>query len=610
MIHHMERVLKAVILCAVGTVLFTGPMGPRALELANAAEYTFQVSGGPSKAAHISRYGRYVVFHSVANDLVDNDTNGVQDIFLHDRDADEDGIFDEKDESGGVLTIRVNVDSAGNQAMGGNSANPAISDDGRFVVFQSLANNLVPGTTGVQDIFVHDRDVSDDGTFDEPGDIKTVQVSVDSSGTKAAAGDSANPAISDNGRFIAFQSSSTDLVPGTTGVQDIFVHDRDVSDDGTFDEPGDIKTVQVSVDANGNKATAGNSANPAVSNDGRFVTFESAATNLVVGDTNGSKDIFVHDRDPNDDKTFDQPGDMATVRVSVRSDGTAGNGPSTYPDISYDGRFVTFQSAAANLVVGDTNGWQDIFLHDRDTDTTTLISVDFSGTLAGSGESIHPAISQDGRFVAFQSAASNLVVGDTNGVEDVFLRDCQTNVTTQVSVDSNGNPAAGSDSARPAISADDRHVAFQSNAHNLVDGDTNGLADVFVHDRDVHGDNIFDEPGDVATVRISVRTEALSLAGGSLTSASSSGGGGGGGSCFISTAGHGLANLPGLLLVVMLSTIFLLLLSLRVLRKTPLLLYPLPLCEPRGKQHSPCCAHEHHNRSTQKSDVQRKRIHQ
>jgi hypothetical protein len=140
--------------------------------------------------------------------------------------------------------------------------------------------------------------------------------------------------------------------------------------------------------------------------------------------------------------------------------------------------------------------------------------------------------------VAFDSLAHNLVNGNDNpGLVDIFLHDTQSGETSLINVNTNGNPAQGSDSTDPAISKDNRHVAFQSLANNLVDNDTNGLTDVFVHDRDVHADGTFDESGDIATVRTSVRTVTLSSSGGTLTTASSSGGGGSGGSCFITTAG-------------------------------------------------------------------------
>jgi len=209
----MKGSIQTVPLLAIGALwLVLGDGGLRTTRLANAADYTFQVSGGPSTAADISTDGRYVVFESLADDLVENDTNGVQDIFLHDRDADDDGVFDEHDKPGGVSTIRISVASDGTPAAGGDSANPAVSDDGRYVVFQSIASNLVANdTNGVQDIFLHDRDAGNDGTFDEPGDITTIRVSVASDGTPAAGGNSTNPRISGNGRYVVFQSLASNL---------------------------------------------------------------------------------------------------------------------------------------------------------------------------------------------------------------------------------------------------------------------------------------------------------------------------------------------------------------------------------------------------------------
>jgi Tol biopolymer transport system component len=305
------------------------------------------------------------------------------------------------------------------------------------------------------------------------------------------------------------------------------------------------------VDSDGNPAAGGNSINPDISSDGQFVAFQSAANNLVANDFNGVQDIFIHDRDTDGNSAFDEPGAIATVRVSVDSNGNpAAGGNSTNPDISSDGQFVAFQSAANNLVANDTNGVQDIFVHDRDTDgnsaldepgaiATARVSVDSNGNPAAGGNSTNPDISANGQFVVFQSAATNLLVpgNDTNGQQDIFLHNRNTSTTIRVNVDSSGNPAAGGDSTDPAISKDNRHVAFQSLANNLVDNDTNGLTDIFVHDRDVHADGTFDESGDIATVRTSVRTMTLSSSDGTLTTASSSGGGGSGGSCFITTAG-------------------------------------------------------------------------
>src|SRR5207249_1659148 len=168
-------------------------------------------------------------------------------------------------------------------------------------------------------------------------------------------------------------------------------------------------------------------------------------------------------------------------RVSVDSAGNQGNGDGTEVALSADGRFVAFTSAAPDLVAGDTNGATDVFVHDRQTAETRRVGVDSGGTQAN-GASTGVALSADGRFVAFTSAAPDLVAGDTNGAADVFVHDRQTGTTERVSVDSGGSQANG-DSTDVALIADGRFVAFTSAAPDLVAGDTNGAADVFVHDR-------------------------------------------------------------------------------------------------------------------------------
>ena len=172
-----------------------------------------------------------------------------------------------------------------------------------------------------------------------------------------------------------------------------------------------------------------------------------------------------------------------TTRVSVDSSGLESNGSSRNAAISSDGRFITFMSGASNLISGDTNAADDIFVHDRQTGQTARVSVDSSGNETNEG-SYSPAISSDGRFVAFSSYATNLVSGDTNGLIDIFVHDRQTGQTTRVSVDSSGFEANGESAEHPVeISGDGRFVAFSSDATNLVNGDTNGVTDVFVHDR-------------------------------------------------------------------------------------------------------------------------------
>jgi Tol biopolymer transport system component len=347
-------------------------------------------------------------------------------------------------------TTRVSVASGGGQ---GNSTSyePSISSDGRFVAFYSAASNLVPGdTNGYLDVFVHDR-----------ASGATTRVSVDSLGGQGNEA-SERPMISADGRFVVFDSGASNLVPGdTNGFWDVFVHDR-----------ASGATTRVSVDSlggQGNWWSQGNS----ISADGREVAFWSLASNLVPGDTNGVWDVFVHDRLTS-----------VTTRVSVDSGGGQGNAGSGWggPSISADGRCVAFASDASNLVPGDTNGFPDVFVHDRLSGATTRVSVDSSGGQGNGDSGFPPSISADGRFVAFRSYASNLVPGDTNGTSDVFVHDRRSGATTRVSVDSGGGQ--GNDVSRsPAISSDGHYVAFASWASNLVPGDTNGVPDVFVHDR-------------------------------------------------------------------------------------------------------------------------------
>jgi Tol biopolymer transport system component len=182
--------------------------------------------------------------------------------------------------------------------------------------------------------------------------------------------------------------------------------------------------------------------------------------------------------------TVEQPlrSPTSLERVSLSTDGVEANGPSARPALSDNGRFVAFESGATNLVVGDSNGVPDIFLRDLYARTTTQVSLTAVGGLADGG-SYAPAISADGRYVAFESDASNLVSYDTNGVRDIFVKDVETGTVMRVSVSSSGEPA-DAPAFHPAINADGRFVAFHSSASNLVPDDTNGMTDVFVHDRD------------------------------------------------------------------------------------------------------------------------------
>ena len=339
---------------------------------------------GGSDYPSISADGRYVAFRSAATNLVPGDTNTRDDIFVRDTVTN--------------TTTRVSVDSAGVQSNGF-SYDPSISADGRYVAFDSAASNLVSGDTNASDdVFVRDT-----------VENTTPRVSVDSAGVQGNLW-SDYPSISADGRYVAFESYATNLVPGDTNANDIFVRDRLL---GT--------TTRVSVDSAGAQGDWG-SYHPSISADGRYVAFGSDSTNLVPGDTNGSRDVFVRDTLTG-----------TTTRVSVDSAGVQGDGAGGYysPSISADGRYVAFDSWATNLVSGDTNGTGDVFVRDRLLGITTRTSVDSGGT-QGNGESGKPSISADGRCVAFSSVASNLVPGDTNGVEDVFVRSLWLPVTSHI----------------------------------------------------------------------------------------------------------------------------------------------------------------------------------
>jgi cold shock CspA family protein len=410
---------------------------------------------GKSDLPASSADGRYVVFSSEASNLVSNDTNNAYDIFVHDRLTRQ--------------TTRVSVSSSGGQANGP-SFGASISADGRYVAFKSYASDLVSGdTNNAGDVFVHDQQTG-----------QTTRVSIASNGAQGNEL-SIKPVISADGRYVAFESWASNLVTGdTNGQEDVFVHDRQTG-----------QTVRVSIASDGAQAND-QSDLPAISADGRYVTFASEASNLASGDNNNvcdtnndgvytdnCPDVFVHDRDSDEDSIFDEPGQVSTVRISIASDGTQANGWSAMSSLSSDGNYVAFESQAYDLVTGDTNGVYDIFVHDRQTGVTSRVSVASDGA-QGNAESQYPSLSADGRYVAFVSQAS-LVSDDTNGMSDIYLHDRQTRQTVRVSIASDGTPGNGN-SQGAALSADGYYVAFSSSSDNLVSDDTNGWEDVFVHE--------------------------------------------------------------------------------------------------------------------------------
>jgi hypothetical protein len=328
----------------------------------------------------ISGDGRLVVFRSAADNLVAGDTNHWPDIFLHDRDPDGNGVFDEGNET----TIRVNLKSDGSQSDD-YSDNPVISGDGTIVAFQSKSN-LAPGGGLIQ---VYTYNVSS-------GKVKCA--SVGPNGVNAG-GDSTNPSISYDASKVSFESYGSFLVSGDTNSRkDVFVRDR-----------SNAVTLLVSVASDGTQGDK-DSFDARISSDGTTVAFSSRADNLVSGDTNGDYDLFVHDLVSG-----------VTERVSVASGGAQVSGDSFHPALSSDGKLVVYYTSVTSLVPNDVNGGYDVVLYDRTTGLVEPISTDCMGWAANAA-SMNPWISSDGRYVTFVSSASNLV-GDGLGGTAAFLHD-------------------------------------------------------------------------------------------------------------------------------------------------------------------------------------------
>ena len=414
-------VLLIVALCAVSGLPAQAQTGFGTVERVSVSS-TGEESYADSYEPAITPDGRYVAFESYAPNLVSGDTNGMVDIFVHDRQTGQ--------------TTRVSVSSSGGQAD--NYSNyPAITDDGRYVAFQSSATNLVAAdTNGSWDIFVHDRQTGE-----------TTCISVSPTG-EIGNNHTFDPQMTGDGHYVVFWGPAGNLVAGdANGKGDVFVRDMQAG-----------QTFLVSVSTAGVQGNQGSSSAD-ISDDGRYVAFNSWASNLITGDTNNKGDVFIRDRQT-----------AETTRMA---------GDSDFPSISGDGRYVAFYSPSSQ-VAGDSNGWSDIFVLDRQTGEMTAVSVNPSG-VTGNGSSYRPDITDDGRYVAFESVANDLVAGDSGAGYDVFVRDRQTEQTRRVSVNEAGQPGSG---IQAAITNDGRYVAFSSDDPTLVPGDTNEIYDVFVQDRD------------------------------------------------------------------------------------------------------------------------------
>ncbi len=442
-------------LFAISVLVFIGALNTPVLAVALSIQRVSEggTSGSPvlgdassQGQASLSSDGRFVAYMSGASNIVPGDTNGAYDIFVMDRNA--------------HTVSRVSEGGTSGSPIQGNngSTNPHISADGRYVVFQSNADNLVAGdTNNTTDVFLMDTTthtvsrVSEGGTSGSPIQGNNGSISAN---------------ISGDGRYVAFQSSANNLVAGdTNNMFDIFVMEwlthtlSRVSEGGTSGSPiqGNFHSMV-----------------PAISYDGGVVVFQSSSTNLVTGDTNGSQDIFAMER-------------LTHTLSRVSEGGTSGsplqaNSNSYEPAISANGLFISFSSDASNLVGSDTNSVSDIFR--MDLNTHVLIRVSEGGSLLapiqGGDNSYVSSLSADGQYIAYESYAINLssTPGFT-GRASVYVTDANNHVTQLVSQKTTGG-VQNNDASRSSISSDGKVISFQSSATDLVSGAQNGFYQLYV----------------------------------------------------------------------------------------------------------------------------------
>jgi len=403
---------------------------------------------------------------------------------------------------------RVSVGTDESQGFSASSGPLSLSGDGRYVAFASSNPFSGADINGSSDIYLRDR-VSGFTQMVSLGNpaTPTGQRVIPNQGSHTAS-------VSADGQFVAFISGATNLVTAdTNGFFDVFVRDR-------FGN-----AVRASVSTGGTQGNATSNAGAQISGDASAVVYESLATNLVGGDANALRDVFL----TRISSGFFGGGLQVdeTILVSTDTFGVQADASSSEPSVSFDGRYVAFQTAATNLDPDDLNDASDIYVKDTFAGDLVRVSVDSTG-LEGDADSVHPAISADGRFVVFASDAETLDPDDANGLRDIFVhdRDFDENGifdevdginTVRVSISEfgdEGDDDSGLDNTvipnvdsagRPSISADGRFVTFISNATNLgSDIDDNFETDVFLHDRDADGDGFFDDVDGFTTERISV----------------------------------------------------------------------------------------------------------
>ena len=418
---------------------------------------------GPSSSPVASADGAFLAFTSTSNNLVSGqvDDNETDDVFLFER-------------ATGTVTLVSHGATSAFTSGNGRSYSPSITADGAFVAFASRATNLVSGQSdpngGKEDVFLFTRAT---GTV-------TLVSHIPGNATTTANDFSEAPTFSGNGAFVAFISRATNLVTGQSDGVDtyhVFLFER---------ATGAVSLVSHAPGAS-TTTPNGEGLQPAINNDGSFVAFRSHATNLVPGqvDPNGfGGDVFLYER---------ATGVVTLISHSAGTAATTGGGPSEQPSISADGSFVVFHSEATNLIgsQSDQNGNTDVFLFARATGALTLVSHSAgSGTTAANGGNAQAAISADARFVVFRSTGTNLVSGqtDTNALDDVFSFERATGVGSLVSHTAASTTTAGNGSSfNPSVSADGGMVAFDSDATNLIAGQTGSGRNVFLLERATGG---------------------------------------------------------------------------------------------------------------------------
>lgn len=407
------------------------------------AARTFRVApprvepNGPSSEPSVSDSGRFVAFTSTASDFGPDDVFGVPHVYLTDL-------------LNGATWL-VSSGLHGEPADGPSSA-PSVSRDAFIVAFASRASNLVRGDHGhVMNIFVRAA----------LGPMLQITHAADGGEPD---GDSSQPVVSADGRYVAFTSSADDLVPGDdNSASDVFRYDLYTK-----------TLIRISVSSRGEQAN-GPSAAPAISADGRYVSFASSAADLVPHDRNHLPDVFVRDT---------QKGTTKLVSVSGHGQQQNAAVPAPYTQISAlsaDGRYVTFDSAATNLAAGADAGYTQVYRHDLRTGATILVSRSSLGEPADD-DSFYPEISDDGNLVSFDSYATDLAEPWVP-VVNVYLRDISRGTTSLIDVTAAGAARdlepAGALIQRPALAGSGDLLAFVSGADNLVPNDYNGAVDAF-----------------------------------------------------------------------------------------------------------------------------------